>query len=65
MQHHNPLISEVHEKNIMETSDKLSLNEIKFRMAFSVEGFLDKEMKDDPSYVKYIIRLFSIKDGVE
>ena len=26
--------------------------------AFGVEGFFDKELKDDPRYVKMLVRLF-------
>ena len=34
-------------------------------MAFSVEGFLDQEMKNSPEYVKWFVRLFGRKDNVE
>ena len=33
-------------------------------MAFSIEGFLDGEIKDDPRYVKYLVRLWGKRDGV-
>ena len=55
---HNPNIStflkvdEMHETPI-------DLNEYKFRFAFSIENFFgDKEQKNDPRYVKYIIRKY-------
>lgn len=34
-------------------------------MAFAVEGYLSRELKDDPKYVKYLARSFGIKNGVE
>ena len=61
---HNPFISEITERNFFDIETKLDLNEIKFRMAFSVEGFLDKEVKDDPRYVKYIVRMVGKRNNV-
>ena len=46
-------------------NDRLNFNDIKFRFAFTIEGYLDREMKNDPRYVKYLVRIFGIKDGVE
>ena len=57
MDKHNPFISEITELNYFDFRTKLDFNEIKFRMAFSVEGYLDEQMKDDPRFVKYIVRL--------
>ena len=65
MSKHNPFISEVKEKNFFDYNTRLDLKEINFKMAFSIEGFLDQEAKDDPRYVKYIVRIFGKKDGVE
>ena len=59
----NPNVSEFLEPNVFNFNDKLDLNKIGFRLAFSVEGFLDQQVKDDPKYVKYIVRLFGFKDG--
>ena len=39
----NPNVSQFLEPNVYDNrEDKLDLNEINFRMAFSVEGFLDR-----------------------
>ena len=65
MSKHNPFISEMTERNIIDYNTRLDLNEIGFKMAFSVEGYLDSEVRDDPRYVKYIVRIFGIKNGVE
>ena len=35
------------------------------KIAFSVSGFLDEEIKDDPRYVKYLVRLYGKKEGVK
>ena len=32
-------------------------------MAWSVEGVLDKKNKDDPKYVKWIVRLIGKENG--
>ena len=65
MSKHNPFISEITEQNFFDYETRLDLNEINFRMAFSVEGFLDREIKDDHRYVKYIVRIFGKRNNVE
>ena len=43
----------------------LNLNEQKFRFAFSIEDFIEpKQLKNDPDYVKWIVRSFGRKEGV-
>jgi len=36
-----------------------------FRFAFTVEGRLDVEVKDDPTFVKYVVRVLTYTDGQE
>ena len=43
----------------------MNLNDINFRLAFSVEGYHSREMKNKPEYVKYLVRIFGIKEGKE
>ena len=62
---HNPNLAQYTEKNIYDLNDVINLNDINFRFAFTVEGYLDREMKADPAYVKYLVRIFGIKDGIE
>ena len=52
------MISEILEPNFFDYQTKLDLTRIGFKMAFSVEGYLDSELKDDPRYVKYIVRIY-------
>ena len=52
------------EKNFYDYNTRINLYEIDFRMAFSVEGYLDEKIKDDPKYVKLLARMFYKKDGV-
>ena len=52
----NPNVSEVNELDFYNFKEVLSLQEIDFKIAFSVEGYLDKEIKDEPKYVKYLVR---------
>ena len=40
------------------------MNQILFKQAFTIEGYLDREIKDDPKYVKFISRILGSKDGV-
>ena len=42
----------------------MNLQENGVRFAFGIEGFLDKELKDDPRYVKWIVRTFT-KVGID
>ena len=56
----------IYETNIPDYFDNtnvMNLNEVKFRMAFTVEGFLDKKRKDDPRYVKYLLGVKGRVDG--
>ena len=46
-------------------NDRISLNDINFRFAFSIEGYHSREMKNDPRYVKYLVRVFGIHEGKE
>ena len=64
MSKHNPFISEITETNFYDYKYKLDLNAVRFKQAFSVEGYLDKEMKDDPRYIKFIPRIYGKKQGV-
>ena len=59
----NPTISEVTEKAVYDSSELMNLNEEGFRFAFSFEGYLDEERKDNPAYVKNLVRLTGLKNG--
>ena len=59
----NPLISELKLNNFYDYSTRVDMNEIGFKMAFTVEGYLDKKIKDDPKYVKLLARMFYRIDG--
>ena len=59
----NPNVTKFLENNVYDYRDKLDLNEAKFRIAFSVEGFHDRKVRDDPRYVKYLARLYGRRDG--
>ena len=60
---HNPNISSHKQQYYFDSSQVLDLKQEDLRFAFSVEGFLDGKVKDDPTYVKYLVRLFGKKDG--
>ena len=39
---HNPNLAQYTEKNIYDLNDVINLNEINFRFAFTIEGYLDR-----------------------
>ena len=53
------------EQGALDSSTKFNFRDKNARFAFAVEGFLDKELKDDTHYVKWLARLFWKKNGVE
>lgn len=59
----NPLVSSFLKKGVFDPSNILNLREKGQRFAFGVEGFLDKELKEDPRYVKGFARLYGYKNG--
>ena len=60
---HNPRIGEITEHNFYDYTTQIDLDEIGFKMAFTVEGYLDSQIKDDPKYVKLMARMFYKTDG--
>ena len=61
---HGPSISFHKEPDYFNSDKIVDFHEDKLRVAFGVEGFLDGETKDDPSFVKYMVRNYGKKDGV-
>ena len=59
---HNPRLSMYYSNVPPDFS--VSLNEKNMRFAFAIEDFLvPKQLKNDPDYVKWVVRLFGRKDG--
>ena len=42
-----------------------NLSEMGFIFAFTIENYIDRRARDDPAYVKYIVRLYTETDGVK
>ena len=59
----NPVMSELAIPEHFSANDKFYLSEANFQMAFGVDGYLDGELKDDPRYVKYYVRVVGKSDG--
>ena len=59
----NPNVTVVNDKDVYDFNDILNLNEINFRMAWSIEHYLTREMINKPQYVKYLVRKFGRKNG--
>ena len=60
----NPNISSYVEQNYFDSSEVIDMKDKKIRFAFGMEGFLDKELKNDPRYVKNLVRMWGKKEGV-
>ncbi len=60
---YNPQISEIEEKSYYDQTDKLSLSDINFKFAVAVEGYIDKELKIDPRYVKFMARIVTVREA--
>ena len=63
---HNPQISELFERNFYSSNDiteRINLDAIGFNLAFSVEGTFDEVRKDDPHYVRYLVRASGKENG--
>lgn len=61
----NPTINSYNERGAIETTEKTNFFDKGLHFAFGVEGFLDKELKEDPHYVKMLVRLMRHVDGEE
>ena len=61
----NPNISTFVRENALTSEYQFEPLKNDFRIAFSVEGFRDKQLKNDPRYVKWIVRLYGKRDDVE
>ena len=59
----NPLIAEMREKNFYDYNTRISLKEIGFKIAFSIENYLSSKIRDDPRYVKVLARVFYKIEG--
>ena len=55
---YNADVTSVLEKDVFDFNEITNLNEVGFRVAFSVRNFRSKELKDDLRYVKYLVRMY-------
>ena len=61
----NPVISSTIIPEHYSPLEKFYLRDAGVRVAFSVEGFIDRQNKNDPRYVKWLVRLFGTNQGIE
>ena len=59
----NPQVSSFMKYSVFDSSNVVTFREKGIRFAFGIEGFHDKELKDDPRYVKTMVRLWGFKNG--
>ena len=62
---HNPIVGSFYEKNYFDYKERLDLNQIDFRLAFSVEGYHDRVFKNSSKYVKYFAWILGVDDDEE
>ena len=53
---HGPTINDYQIPSYFEISKTVNLNEIDFKFAFSIRNYHTHDLKNDPSYVKWIVR---------
>ena len=58
----NPNVSSYIREGSFTEEDILNLNQMNFKIAFAVEGFVTKDLKYDPRYVKWIFRMYGKKN---
>ena len=61
--HENPNVSTFVEENVLSSDEKMNLKQSGIHFAWTFEGFNDKELKNDPRYVKQLVRMAGRKDG--
>ena len=59
----NPLVSSFLKQSVFDSNNVLNFRDNNIRFAFAVEGFFDKELKDDSHFVKGFARFWGYKDG--
>ena len=59
----NPKISVYTEEFKLSSEDVLNLKDKKLRFAWTIEGFIDKKLKNDPRYVKILMRIVGRRQG--
>ena len=65
MSKHNPNISSWIEQGVVEHSVKMKFEDQPIRIAFGVEGYIDKQLKIDERYVKTFTRLLTHNNSVK
>ena len=59
----NPNVSTFIEEFVLTSDDKVNLKNSGLRFAWTMEGYSDKELKNDPRYVKYLMRMAGRRNG--
>ena len=59
----NPNVSTFTEEFVLNSEDKLNLKEAGMRFAWTFEGYSDKKLKNDPRYVKQLVRMSGRAEG--
>ena len=59
----NPNVSTFTEELVLTSEDTLNLKEAGMRFAWTFEGYSDKKLKNDPRYVKQLVRMSGRAEG--
>ena len=64
MEKRNPQVIQVTERGVFGSDDIIDLDDIGFKFAFTIENYASNERRDDPAFVKYIVKQPYFRDGV-
>ena len=59
----NPQVASFLKYNVFDSTNVVNFRDNDIRSAFGIEGYWDKTSKDDPRYVKSMVRFKGNKDG--
>ena len=61
----NPTINQYLKASSYGPNDELDFQEFKFKFAVGVEGYLDREPRHDPRYIKWMARVYYFDSAEE
>ena len=64
LQRHNPQVASFSENGVLDPSFEFNFRDQDWRFAFAVEGYLDRQTKQDSRYVKGLARIMWKRKGV-
>ena len=50
------MVSSYLERDAVTADDKISIDDVGLRFAFGIEGYVDGKLRDDPNFVRWLVR---------